>query len=42
MALFPIVTTHLIKNFDEDREQGIDLRFADNIGLLVDIEENAL
>jgi len=40
--LLAIVAAHFIKNLDEHGEEGIDLRLADHIRLLIDVEQNAL
>ncbi|MNV83116.1 hypothetical protein D3C71_1768970 [compost metagenome] len=41
IALLAVITTHLIEDFDEHREQGVDLGLADDVGLLVDVEQDA-
>ena len=41
MPLFSVIAAHFVKNFDKHGQQGIHLCFADNIGFLVDIKENA-
>ena len=42
IALLAKVAAHLIEDLDEHRQQGIDLVFADDVGLLVDVEQDAL
>ena len=42
VALLAIVAAHLVEDFDKHREQGVDLRLADHVGFLVDVEQNAL
>jgi len=42
VTLLSIVTAHLVKNLDKYREKSIELRFADNVSFLVDIEKNTL
>lgn len=42
MPLLTVVTAHFVEHFDEHREQGVDLPLADDIGLLIDIEQDAL
>ena len=41
VALLAVITTHLVEDFDEHREQGVDLGLADDVGLLVDVEQDA-
>jgi len=41
MSLLSIVAAHFIKDLDKDRKQSIELRLADHISFLVDVEENA-
>ena len=42
VALLAVVAGELVEDLDEDRQQGVDLRLADHIGLLVDVEQDAL
>ena len=42
MALLAVVAAHLVEDLDEHGEQRVDLRLADQDGLLVDVEEDAL
>ena len=42
VPLLAEVAAHLVEDLDEHRQQGIDLVFADDVGLLVDVEQDAL
>ena len=42
VSLLAVVAAHLVEDFDEDGQQRIDLRLADDIGFLIDVEEDAL
>ena len=42
VALLAKVAAHLVEDFDEHRQQGIDLVLADDVGLLVDVEQDTL
>ena len=42
VPLLAEVAAHLIEDFDEHRQQGVDLALADDVGFLVDVEQNAL
>ena len=39
---FAKVATHFIEDLDKNRQQRVNLGLADDVGLLVDIEQNAL
>ena len=41
VSLFAVVTAHLVKDLDEDSEERINLGLADDVGFLVDVEQNA-
>ncbi|MNF98648.1 hypothetical protein D3C84_815160 [compost metagenome] len=40
IPLFTVVTAHFVKDFDKHRKQGIDLSLTDDVGFLVDVEED--
>ena len=42
IPLLAEIATHLVKDFNEHRQQSIDLALADDVGLLVDVEQDAL
>ena len=42
VPLLAVVAAHLVKDLDEHGQQHVDLRLADHIRLLVDVEEDAL
>ena len=42
VGLLAVVAAEFVKNLNKDREQGIRLCLADDIGFLVDIEQNTL
>ena len=41
VSLLAIVAAMFIKDLDEDRQQGVNLGFADHVGFLVNIEQDA-
>ena len=41
VPLLAVIAAHLVKHLDEYSQERIDLCFADHIGLLVDVEQNA-
>ncbi|MDX5278315.1 hypothetical protein ITH39_24900 [Salmonella enterica subsp. enterica serovar Weltevreden] len=41
VPLLAKIAAHLVEDFHKHRKQSVDLSFADNVGLLVDIEQNA-
>ena len=41
VALLPIVAAHLVEHLDKNSDEGVELLFADDIGFLVDVEQNA-
>ncbi len=42
VALLAVVTAGFVENLHEDRQQRVDLGLADDIGFLVDVEQDAL
>ena len=42
VPLFAVVAAHFVEDFNEHGQKRIDLGFADDIGFLVDVEQNAL
>ena len=42
MRLLAIVAAHFVEDFLEHRKQRVDLPLRDDVGLLVDIEQDAL
>src|SRR5690606_36213969 len=41
VPLFAVIDAHLVEDFDKNSQQGIDLRLADDVSLLVNIEQDA-